>query len=35
MENNTTLGTWLIVISGVPLLHALFADAIARRGPLP
>jgi predicted unusual protein kinase regulating ubiquinone biosynthesis (AarF/ABC1/UbiB family) len=35
MENNSTLGTWLMVISGVPLLHALFAEAIARRGPLP
>ena len=29
------LGTVLLVISGVPLLHALFADVIARRGPLP
>ena len=29
------LGTVLLVISGFPLLHALFADVIARRGPLP
>ena len=29
------LGTVLLVVSGVPLLHALFADIIARRGPLP
>ena len=35
IEANTTLATWMFVISGVPLLHALFADVIARRGPLP
>lgn len=34
-DNHSVLGTWLIVISGVPLLHALFAGVIARRGPLP
>ena len=35
IEANITLATWMFVISGVPLLHALFADVIARRGPLP
>ena len=34
-DQNSTLGTWMFVISGVPLLHALFADVVARRGPLP
>lgn len=34
-ETEKDLGTVLLVISGIPLLHALFADAIARRGPLP
>lgn len=34
-ETEKDLGTVLLVISGVPLLHALFADFIARRGPLP
>jgi predicted unusual protein kinase regulating ubiquinone biosynthesis (AarF/ABC1/UbiB family) len=29
------LGTVLLITSAVPLLHALFADFIARRGPLP
>ena len=35
IDNHSALGIWLIIISGVPLLHALFAGAIARRGPLP
>ncbi|MDH6423371.1 ABC1 kinase family protein [Aurantimicrobium minutum] len=35
IDTNTTLATWMFVISAVPLLHALFADVIARRGPLP
>ena len=34
-ESEKDLGTVLLVISGVPLLHALFADVFARRGPLP
>jgi hypothetical protein len=28
-------GTVLIAISAFPLLHALFAGLVARRGPLP
>lgn len=28
-------GITLLVVSGIPLLHALYADVIARRGPLP
>ncbi len=28
-------GTWLMIASAVPLLHALFAGVVARRGPLP
>ena len=35
LDDNITLATWMFVISGAPLLHALFADVIARRGPLP
>lgn len=35
VDRSETLATWLIVISGIPLLHALFAEAVARRGPLP
>lgn len=34
-DDHSTLGTWLIIVSGVPLLHSLFAGALARRGPLP
>ena len=34
-DTEKDLGTVLLVISVVPLLHALFADFIARRGPLP
>jgi hypothetical protein len=29
------LGMWLMIVSGVPLLHTLFAGVIARQGPLP
>jgi predicted unusual protein kinase regulating ubiquinone biosynthesis (AarF/ABC1/UbiB family) len=35
LDRDSVLATWLIVISGVPLLHALFAEVVARRGPLP
>jgi predicted unusual protein kinase regulating ubiquinone biosynthesis (AarF/ABC1/UbiB family) len=35
MERDTTLGTVLIITSAIPLLHALFADVVVRRGPLP
>ena len=35
MERDETLGTILMITSALPLLHALFADVIARRGPLP
>jgi predicted unusual protein kinase regulating ubiquinone biosynthesis (AarF/ABC1/UbiB family) len=34
-EAHRDLGTLLLVISGIPLLHALFADFIAKQGPLP
>jgi hypothetical protein len=34
-ETEKELGTVLLITSAVPLLHALFADIIARRGPLP
>jgi predicted unusual protein kinase regulating ubiquinone biosynthesis (AarF/ABC1/UbiB family) len=34
-ETEKDLGTALLAISAIPLLHALFADFIARRGPLP
>ena len=35
IERNETLGTWMLIVSAVPLLHALFAGVFARRGPLP
>jgi predicted unusual protein kinase regulating ubiquinone biosynthesis (AarF/ABC1/UbiB family) len=35
LDRNSVLATWMFVISGVPLLHALFAEMVARRGPLP
>lgn len=35
MPNNSTASTWFFIISAVPLLHTLFAEIIARRGPLP
>lgn len=35
MDRDSGLGLLLLWISAVPLLHALFADVIARRGPLP
>ena len=35
LDYNTVLATWMLIISGIPLLHALFAEVIARRGPLP
>jgi predicted unusual protein kinase regulating ubiquinone biosynthesis (AarF/ABC1/UbiB family) len=34
-DTEKELGTVLLITSAVPLLHALFADFIARRGPLP
>ena len=33
--NDEVFGTWLMIASAVPLLHALFAGVVARRGPLP
>jgi predicted unusual protein kinase regulating ubiquinone biosynthesis (AarF/ABC1/UbiB family) len=35
IERNETLGTWMLIVSAVPLLHALFAGIFSRRGPLP
>lgn len=35
LDRNNTLGTWMLIVSGVPLLHALFAEVVARKGPLP
>jgi predicted unusual protein kinase regulating ubiquinone biosynthesis (AarF/ABC1/UbiB family) len=35
LDRDSLLGIWLIIISGIPLLHALFAGVIARLGPLP
>ena len=35
LDRDSVLATWMFVISGVPLLHALFAEMVARRGPLP
>ncbi len=35
LDRNSTVGTILIITSALPLLHALFADVAARRGPLP
>lgn len=32
--NDEVLGTWLMLGSGLPLLHAVFAGVLARRGPL-
>lgn len=34
-DRDSVLGTWLMIVSGIPLLHALFAGVIARLGPLP
>jgi len=33
--NDEIFGNWLMVASVVPLLHALFAGLVARRGRLP
>ncbi|MEY4039763.1 MAG: hypothetical protein RLZZ52_631 [Actinomycetota bacterium] len=35
IERNNVLGTWMLIVSGLPLLHALFAEIVARKGPLP
>jgi predicted unusual protein kinase regulating ubiquinone biosynthesis (AarF/ABC1/UbiB family) len=35
IDRNETLGTWMLIVSAVPLLHALFAGVFSRRGPLP
>lgn len=35
VDRDNVLGTWLMILSGIPLLHALFAGVIARLGPLP
>ena len=35
IDRHETVGIWLLVISGLPLLHALFAGIVSRRGPLP
>jgi predicted unusual protein kinase regulating ubiquinone biosynthesis (AarF/ABC1/UbiB family) len=35
IDRNETLGIWLMAVSAVPLLHALFAGVFSRRGPLP
>jgi predicted unusual protein kinase regulating ubiquinone biosynthesis (AarF/ABC1/UbiB family) len=35
LDRDSVLGMWLIIISGIPLLHALFAGVLARLGPLP
>ncbi|MEY4102637.1 MAG: hypothetical protein RIR88_771, partial [Actinomycetota bacterium] len=35
LDRDSVLGTWLMIVSGVPLLHTLFAGVIARQGPLP
>ncbi|WP_241979099.1 MULTISPECIES: ABC1 kinase family protein [Cryobacterium] len=34
-SDDVVLGTVLLVVSALPLLHALFAGTLARRGPLP
>ena len=35
LDRDSVLGIWLMIASGIPLLHALFAGVIARLGPLP
>ena len=35
LDRDAVLGTWLLIVSGIPLLHTLFAGVIARQGPLP
>ena len=35
IDRSTGLGITLLVVSALPLLHALFAGFISRRGPLP
>jgi predicted unusual protein kinase regulating ubiquinone biosynthesis (AarF/ABC1/UbiB family) len=35
LDRDAVLGTWLMIVSGVPLLYTLFAGIIARQGPLP
>ena len=35
IERNEGLGAALLITSAVPLLHALFAGVVSRRGPLP
>ena len=35
LDRNETLGIVLLAVSGLPLLHALFAGVFSRRSPLP
>jgi predicted unusual protein kinase regulating ubiquinone biosynthesis (AarF/ABC1/UbiB family) len=35
MDHNSVLSLWLLIVSSIPLAHALFAGIIARQGPLP
>ena len=35
LERDSTLGIVILAVSGVPLLHALFAGVFSRRSPLP
>jgi predicted unusual protein kinase regulating ubiquinone biosynthesis (AarF/ABC1/UbiB family) len=35
LNRDGVLGTWLLIVSAIPLLHALFAGLVARLGPLP
>jgi predicted unusual protein kinase regulating ubiquinone biosynthesis (AarF/ABC1/UbiB family) len=35
IDRNEVLGTWMLIVSAAPLLHALFAGVFSRMGPLP
>ena len=35
LDRDSVMGMWLMIASGIPLLHALLAGVIARLGPLP
>ncbi|MDH6532174.1 putative unusual protein kinase regulating ubiquinone biosynthesis (AarF/ABC1/UbiB family) [Aurantimicrobium minutum] len=35
IDRHSVLGTWMLIVSAVPLVHALFAEVVARKGPLP
>jgi hypothetical protein len=35
IDRNETVGIWMLAVSGIPLLHALFAGVFSRMGPLP